>query len=146
MIFVRQHTHFITFKTNHNNYHFRQYCARLKQSFRAADPLRGSTVSIEQIYTIKCRRQNVNSKFKMKKSRCECKFEARCQNKYNLNQLKRVQGLGPSDSRALSVQISFPRKKKSFFSHLLVCLPDFVVKVPFLQCESAFSKRPSQST
>ena len=62
MIFERQHTRFSTFKT----YHFRQYCAQLKQLFRAADPLRGTTVSTEQTCTIKCRRQNVNSKLKMK--------------------------------------------------------------------------------
>ena len=40
--------------------------AQLKQSFRAADPLRGTIVSIEQTCTIKCRRQNFNSKFKIK--------------------------------------------------------------------------------
>ena len=62
MILVTQSIRFITFKTNH----FRQYCAQLKQSFRAADPLRGTIVSIEQTCTIKCRRQNLNSKFKMK--------------------------------------------------------------------------------
>jgi hypothetical protein len=43
---VAQHTRFVTFKTNH----FRQYCAQLKQSFRAADPLRATTVSIEPTF------------------------------------------------------------------------------------------------
>ena len=80
---VTQNTRFSTFKTNH----FRQYCAQLKQSFRAADPLRGTIVSIEQTCTIKCR---TKTKFKFKvqneKSKCEYEFLARCQNN---NQLKR---------------------------------------------------------
>ena len=62
LILVTQTGRFITFKTNF----YRQYFAQLKQSFRAADPLRGTIVSIEQTCTIKCRRQNLNSKFKMK--------------------------------------------------------------------------------
>ena len=44
LILVTQTGRFITFKTNF----CRQYFAQLKQSFRAADPLRGTIVSIEQ--------------------------------------------------------------------------------------------------